>query len=287
MSGGPAPATPTPAGTSGRTALEVAEEASRAAGRIIMDRFVAATGAEPAQTVQVGYKEPDHIVTDVDHEAERTIIEILAREFPGYGVLAEESGRTAGRGEFTWVVDPLDGTRNFAAGIPHFAVSIALARGDDVLLGLIYDPARDELFHAEAGRGAYLNGVRVAVSDVESLERSIVGFDIGPIDEKAGRLLNLLRELWREILAIRILGSATLGYAYAAAGRVQLYAHHHQAPWDVAAGLLLVREAGGVVTDLQGAQARMESTAAAAGNETLHAQFMAATEGSAWRDIGA
>ncbi len=287
MSGQPAPSPTIPAGTSGRTALEVAEEAARAAGRIIMDRFVAAMGVDPARTVRITYKEPDHIVTDVDHAAERVIIEILQREFPGHGVLAEESGRTAGRGEFTWVVDPLDGTRNFAAGVPHFAVSIALARSDDVLMGLTYDPARDELFHAEAGRGTYLNGVRVSVSEVESLDRSIVGFDIGPINERAGLLLDVLRDLWRDILAIRILGSAALGYAYAAAGRVQLYAHHHLAPWDVAAGLVLVREAGGVVTDLQGARARIESTAAMAGNEALQAQFMAATEGSAWRDIGA
>ena len=275
-----------PTGVSGRTALEVAEEAVRVAGRIIMERFMAALGSSPTQAVKVSYKDFDHVVTDVDHAAESAIIGVLETEFPRHRIVAEESGEKPGNSRFTWIIDPLDGTRNFAAGVPHFAVSVALVHGTTVLLGVTFDPSRNELFYAMSGGGAYLNGKRMQVSKVESLRNSIVAFDVGPIDEKAGLLFDVLVGLWRKILAVRISGSATLGYAYAAAGRVEVYSHHHLAPWDIAAGLILVREAGGIVTDLQGGQAHIHSTAAVAGSTITHPQFLEATTGNLWRDIG-
>jgi myo-inositol-1(or 4)-monophosphatase len=274
-----------PTGINGRTPLQVAEVAVRAAGRLIMERFVATTGADALSSIQVTFKGRNDLVTDVDRAAEQTAVAILNQEFPQFDMLAEESGHQARGGEFTWVLDPLDGTRNFAAGIPQFAVNLALAKGDDVLLGLTYDPTRDELFHAEAGRGSHLNGKRIAVSSAETLEQSILGFDLGYVDEKAAQLLEVLRFLWPGMQAFRIFGSAALGYAYAAAGRLDLYAHHHLERWDVAPGLLLVREAGGMVTDLSGAGATMGSKAAVAAGPAVHTRFMTATQDSAWRSI--
>ena len=262
--------------------MEVAEAAARAAGGVIMERFSAATGVEGKATIKVEFKGRNNLVTDTDRAAEVAALGVLGGEYPGFGVLAEESGRSGG-GEFTWVVDPLDGTRNFASRLPQFAVNVALLRGDEVLLGLTFDPVRDELFTAEAGGGAFLGSRRVEVSSAPSLEESVLGFDLGYVDDRAAQLLDVLRALWPGVQALRIFGSAALGFAYVAAGRLQLYAHHNVAPWDIAPGLLLVREAGGVATDLRGDPATPASPSVIAGAASVHAQFMAATEGSAWR----
>ena len=270
-----------PRGPSGRTALQVAEEAVRAAGGLVMTRFRGAADAPP----QVAFKGPDNLVTDVDRAAEEAAMTVLDREFPEYGMLAEESGRRAGRGDHTWVLDPLDGTRNFVNGVPFFAVSLALTRGDELLLGLTYDPARDELFHAVLGGGSHLNGRRTRVASPDAPEHPILGFDVGPMDERTAWLLEMLRGLWPDMQALRISGSAALGYAYLAAGRLHLYAHHQLAPWDVAAGLLLVREAGGVATDFQGGMAEMGHKAVVAASRAVHEHFMGATRGTPGRSV--
>jgi len=263
--------------------LETAEEAARAAGRIIRERFDASIGT--AGLIEVSFKGRNNIVTDVDHAAEEAVIAVLRREYPQHGIWAEESGRFQRESSFTWIIDPLDGTRNFASGIPHFAVSLALVDGDTPVLGCTYDPMRDELFSAEAGRGTHVNGERVLVAQAEALEQCILGFDLGYVDDKAVWLMDMLRGLWPNMQAFRIVGSAALGYAYVAAGRFHLYAHHHLQPWDVAAGLVLSAEAGGVATTLQGAEPRVESTAIVAASPAIHAKFMAATSETHWRSI--
>ena len=272
-----------PIGRGGATAFQVAEQAVRAAGRVALERFRAAGDPSGSGALTVSYKGRNDLVTDADLAAEEAALAVLRREFPDSSTRAGESGATPGRDEYTWVLDPIDGTRNFASGVPHFAVNLALAQGEEVLLGLTYDPVRDELFHAEAGQGAFLNGRPMAVSPTESLEMSVLGFDTGYADEQAKRLLEMVQHLWPDMQAIRVMGSAALGLAYVAAGRIGLYAHHHLGPWDVAPGLLLVREAGGLATDLQGAPATLHGAAAIAANPGLHARFMAATADTAWR----
>ena len=282
----PAPQDGLPAAVSGRSALAVAEEVVREAGRVVRAWFQGVTGNESDGGIQVSFKGRNDLVTNVDRMVEAAAADLLAKEYPAFGLLAEESGRKPGKTSYSWILDPLDGTRNFANGTPHFAVNLALAKGDAPLLGLTYDPIREELFHAEAGRGAFLNGKRLWVSGTGSLGQSVLGFDLGYVDEQAAHLLDMLHGLWPRMQAVRITGSAALGLAYVAAGRYQLYAHHHLWPWDVAPGVLLVREAGGVVTDLRGIPASVHAGGFVAANPAVHQEFMKATEGSSWRDIG-
>ncbi|MBM3939309.1 MAG: inositol monophosphatase [SAR202 cluster bacterium] len=273
-----------PASKSGRDAFAIAEEAARLAGALVARRFRETVGADAAGSLQVTRKGRNNLVTEVDQASERIILDIIRDEYPGFSILAEESGRTVGN-ELTWLVDPVDGTRNFASGIPHVAVNIALARGDDVLLGMTYDPLRDELFAARAGQGATLNGKRVAAAG-ESLAEAVLGFDMGYVDDKGKRLLELIHGLWPRMQTVRLMGSAALGLAWVAAGRLQIYAHHHVYPWDVAPGFLLIREAGGLATDTRGGPARFDHEHFIAGAPLVHAEFMAATAGMAWRSGG-
>jgi myo-inositol-1(or 4)-monophosphatase len=271
-----------PTGRSGRTALEVAEAAARAAGRVIMEGFHPQPDGE-RRAPAVSHKGRANIVTDTDQAAERESIAILMEEFPGYNLLAEESGHTAGEGPYTWVVDPLDGTRNFASGVPHFAVNVALANEGESVLGVTYDPVREEIFHATAGQGTFMNGNPIAVSGIDTLAMGVMGFDMGYTDDKAARLLDVLRNLWPGMQALRLMGSAALGMAYVAAGRIESYAHHNIEAWDIAPGLVLVREAGGMVTDVRGERASLTSPGIVAASPTFHKRFMEATADSEWR----
>ncbi len=264
-----------PASRSGRSAMEVALDAAHLAGRIIRDRFLTSK--------QVSYKGRADIVTDVDLAAERAILEMLTEEYPEFGTLAEESKPTESFSPYTWVVDPLDGTRNYANGIPHFCTVVALMHEDEPVLGVTFDPIREELFSAELGRGAFLNRVPLKVSGVQELRQALLGCDLGYVDEKAGLAIDLVRSLWPGIVSVRLMGSAALGVAYAAAGRVDLYFHHSLSPWDIAAGLLLVREAGGTVVDRQGQRAGLRTPSVIASSHQLVDRFLQATEGLAWR----
>ena len=252
-------------------ALQVAEEA----GRTLLDRFHG--------ELQVSYKGRANLVSDVDKLVERQAIEHLRREFPGAGFLAEESEAVAGTTGYTWVIDPLDGTRNYVAGIPFFCVVIALAFEGEVLLGLTYDPIRQEMFQAVKGQGAFLNGDPIQVSTKTELEDALLSYDLGYVDEKAATAIEMVLHLWPNIQGTRMMGSAALGLAYAACGRTDMYFHHNLAPWDLASGLLLVREAGGVITDKYAVPASLRSESVIACGTVLHARFLAATEGLAWR----
>ncbi|MCI0865199.1 MAG: inositol monophosphatase [Chloroflexi bacterium] len=271
----PSPELP-PKSRSGREALDVAQEAARVAGRIIQDRF--------QTSLQISYKGPADIVTDVDLAAEKAVLDLLREEYPEFGSLAEESQPVETGSPFTWVVDPLDGTRNFASGIPHFCTVVALAHQGEIVLGVTYDPMRDELFSAELGKGAFFNGAPMSVSDVDQINQAVLCFDLGYLDEKAGLALDLLRSLLPGIQGFRLMGSAGLGLAYAAAGRVDIYFHHSLSPWDMASGLLLAREAGGEVVDRQGQRAGLFTPSVIASNPALIQSFLQATEGHPWRD---
>lgn len=265
---------PLPRSRTGRTVEEVALRAVRQAGETVRAAFQG--------EVTIRSKGRGNIVTQVDTQVEGETIALLRKEFPDFGILGEESGGTAGSSDYTWVIDPLDGTRNFAHGIPFFCVALALVKGDDPLLGLTYDPLRDELFRAAKGEGAAVNGKPLAVTRNGSLSEGSVGLDLGYHDERALEALAVLRAVW-PVQTIRILGSAALGFAYAAAGRLDLYFHHHLSPWDVAGGILMVREAGGVVTDRRGGPVTLYNEDFVASSPAVHADFLRLTAGLPWR----
>lgn len=197
--------------------------------------------------------------------------------------MAEESQAIEGTSGYTWVIDPLDGTRNYILGIPFFSLVIALAKGDDILLGVTFDPTRQEMFHAIRGEGAFLNGGPIKVSEKSEIEQALLGYDLGYVDEKASTAIEMILHLWPNVQGTRILGSAALGLAYAACGRLDLYFHHNLSPWDVASGILLTREAGGVITDKYTTPASLRSESIIASNAGLYGAFLKATEGLAWR----
>ncbi len=278
------PATTLPTANDGRGAFEVAEQAVRASGAVIMAHLPEMSLPPAQRTVRVSNKGGwNNIVTDVDHAAEKAILSILDLAFPHDAILAEESGSRDGTSGYSWCIDPLDGTRNFASGVPHICVNLALSHGDNLVLGLTYDPVRDEMFHAIEGGGAFLNGQRISVSEQSALRECIVGTDMGYKGDEGKLLLAMLENLWPGVQSVRMMGSAALGVAYAAAGRLEMYVHHYVQPWDIAPGLLLVREAGGIATDLRGTFAYPASGCIVAASSGVHAAFMRATEGSNWR----
>jgi myo-inositol-1(or 4)-monophosphatase len=205
------------------------------------------------ENLQVSKKGPADFVSTADMKAEKTIREELARARPGYGFLMEESGaREAAKGETRrWLVDPLDGTTNFLHGLPHFAVSIALEERGQVIAGVVYDPIKDELFAAERGQGAFLNDRRLRVSSRDRLDEALVGTGI-PFKGTPGhrQFLAELEAVMAAVPGVRRWGTASLDLAYVAAGRFDAYWERNLNPWDIAAGVLLVREAGGLVTEV-------------------------------------
>ena len=266
---------PVPASKSGGTTLSVAVEAAKLAGEVILQRL---------HTVKdVKFKGAKDVVTDVDLEAERVALAVLRREYPDFSILSEESEPISTGSPYTWVVDPLDGTRNYASGIPHVSVVVGLALGGEMVVGVTHDPVRDEAFTAEKGKGAFLNGSPLSISSRKELPECLLGFDMGYVDEKGALALDMIRTLWPDMQGMRIMGSGALGLAYAACGRLDIYFHHRLFPWDVASGLLLVSEAGGTVVDRYGDSATLDSQSVIASSPQLVAGFLKATEGLEWR----
>jgi myo-inositol-1(or 4)-monophosphatase len=224
------------------------------------------------EQLQVSIKGPGEFVSTADLRAERTLRNELTKARPGYGLLFEESGATEGTDKHhRWIVDPLDGTTNFLHGIPHFAISIALERDGEIVAGLIYEPTRDEMFWAEKGAGAYLNDRRLRVSARRQLGDSLLGTGI-PFRDRARQpeYLATLAAAMPATHGVRRFGAAALDFAYVAAGRFDGFWEFGLSPWDIAAGLLLVREAGGYVSDLAGGQTMMTSGDVLAANDHLH-----------------
>jgi myo-inositol-1(or 4)-monophosphatase len=224
------------------------------------------------EQLQVSVKGPGDFVSTADLRAERTLRNELTRARPGYGLLFEEGGATAGSDpHHRWIVDPLDGTTNFLHGIPHFAISIALERDGEIIAGMVYEPTRDEMFWAEKGAGAYLNDRRLRVSARRQLGDALIGTGI-PFGERGDhvRYAATLAPVMAATSGVRRYGAAALDLAYVAAGRLDGYWEFGLFPWDIAAGLLLVREAGGFVSDLSGGQTMMTSGDVLAANGHLH-----------------
>ena len=223
------------------------------------------------EQLQVSVKGPGEFVSTADLRAERTIRNELTRARPGYGLLFEEAGAVVGSDpHHRWIVDPLDGTTNFLHGIPHFAISIALERDGEVVAGVVYEPTRNEMFWAEKGVGAYLNDRRLRVSGRRQLAEAVIGTGIPFGDRRNPAYLATLSAIMAQTSGVRRLGSAALDLAYVAAGRYDGFWEFGLFPWDIAAGLLLVREAGGYVRDVAGGHAMMASGDVLAANDHLH-----------------
>jgi myo-inositol-1(or 4)-monophosphatase len=246
----------------------VAVEAARAAGALLRD---ALPGAR-----RITYKgTPTNLVTEMDARSEALIVERLRAAFPDDAILAEERGAAGGRSGRRWIVDPLDGTTNYAHGLPLFAVSVALEQAGRVALGVVYDPNHDELYVAERGRGATLDGAPLGVSSTTSLDQALLvtGFPYN-IRETSDTNLTEYAYFSLRARAVRRLGSAVLDFAYVAAGRFDGYWELRLGAWDVAAGLLLVEEAGGRVTDLTGDVLNVDAPQVVASNGLLHEELL-------------
>jgi len=226
--------------------------------------------------LQVSVKGPRNFVTAADHRAEAILHEELAKARPDYGFLGEEGGAREGTDKaHRWIVDPLDGTTNFLHGIPHFAISIALERNGAVVAGLIYNPANDEMFIAERGKGAFLNDKRIRVAARERLADAVVACGLphyGRGDLALAR--NEIAAAQQHFAGLRRYGAAALDLAWVAAGRLDVYWERDLSPWDLAAGSLLVREAGGFVSDLDGGDAILTKGNVVAGNDTMHRELL-------------
>ena len=226
--------------------------------------------------LQVSLKGPANFVSLADKRAEEIVYQDLAKARPGYGFIGEEGGMREGTDKsHTWIVDPLDGTTNFLHGIPQFAISIALERDDTIVAGVVYNPATDELFTAERGKGAFLNDRRLRVAGRRSLADSVVGCGLPHLGR--GDLALFGREIaavQQKVAGLRRFGAAALDLAWIAAGRLDAFWERDLSPWDLAAGILLVREAGGYVSDLAGSDAVLETGNVIAGNETMHRELL-------------
>jgi len=222
--------------------------------------------------LQVSVKGPSDFVTNADLRAERTLKTELTKARPAYSLLMEESGAIEGSDpHHRWIVDPLDGTTNFLHGIPHFAISIALERDGEIVAGIIYEPTRDEMFWAEKGHGAYLNDRRLRVSARRQMGEALIGTGIpfrGRGDHST--YLATLGRVMGATSGVRRMGVASLDLAYVAAGRLDGFWEFGLLPWDLAAGILLVKEAGGFVSDLAGGQTMLTGGDVLAANSHLH-----------------
>src|SRR5919198_2207055 len=235
--------------------INVMVQAATKAGRSLARDF------GEVQNLQVSMKGPGDYVSQADRKAEDIIFAELSRARPGYGFLMEERGAVAGEDDqHRWLVDPLDGTTNFLHGIPIFAISIALERQGQLVAAVVYNPAMDELYTAERGGGAFLNDRRLRVSARTQLPDAVIGTGIPHLGRgHHGNFLIELRNVMGEVSGIRRLGSASLDLAYVAAGRFDGFWEDALSPWDIAAGILLIREAGGFVSDRSGGPDIFES----------------------------
>ena len=248
--------------------LNIAVKAARRAGNLIH------RAADNLDHLTVTKKSNADYVSEVDRAAERTIIETILDVYPNHAILAEESG-AQGESEYLWIIDPLDGTTNFLHGFPQYAVSIALQHNGVLTQAVIYDPTKNDLFTATRGRGAFLNDRRIRVSKRAELADSLIGtgFPYTKFDH-LDAYMGILKDMMQKTAGLRRPGSAALDLAYTAAGRYDGFYETGLKPWDIAAGCLLITEAGGLVSDLQGNDSYLRSGHLCAGNPKIFAQML-------------
>lgn len=248
--------------------LNIAVKAARRAGSVIN------RATRNLDVLAVRTKGVSDFVSEVDEEAERAIIDTLKAAYPDHAILAEESG-AAGRSDYVWVIDPLDGTTNFLHGFPQYAVSIALLHRSVPTQAVVYDPTRNDLFTASRGRGAFLNDHRIRVSRRSRLSEALIGTGF-PFRQlvHVDPYLAILREVLQKSAGVRRPGAASLDLAYVAAGRLDGFWEFGLSPWDIAAGALLIIEAGGLIGDLEGNDGYLSSGHVVAGNAKVFAQLV-------------
>ena len=241
--------------------------------------FIALSFDRPDER-RIETKAHNDFVSDVDRRAEEIIIGAIKHAYPDHGILAEESGTSTTASEYTWVIDPLDGTLNFLQGVPHFAVSIAVMKGKILEHGVIVDPIRNEEFVASRGHGAQLNGKPIRVSNRTKLVDGVLGTGIPPgsVGSRLAEYIPTLEHMTGHARAIRRAGSAALDLAYVAAGRYDGFWEMGLSRWDIAAGIVLVREAGGFVSDLSGGEGYWDSGDILAANPKLMRQIVQVTK---------
>lgn len=251
------------------TPKELAISAAMQAGKIIRENIGKITADD------VEDKRPFDYVTDIDKACEQLIIDSIKQNFPGHEILAEESGKNRNTNNYRWIIDPLDGTTNFIHGFPHSSISIALKHQDDIILGVIYDPYRDELYYAEKNHGAYCNNRPIQVSRQSNVTNCLIATGF-PFKSR-----HLLKQYWKvlsaifmEVSGIRRTGSAALDLAYVACGRFDGFWEMKLKPWDTAAGKLLVEEAGGKATDFSGKEFELENESILASNGLIHDEMV-------------
>jgi myo-inositol-1(or 4)-monophosphatase len=234
------------------------------------------------EKLQVSLKGPANFVSSADRRAEETLYQELSKARPGYGFLGEEGGAREGADKsHRWIVDPLDGTTNFLHGIPQFAISIALEREHAIIAGLIYNPANDEMFIAEKGKGAFMNEQRIRVAGRKRLADAVIACGLPHIGR--GDLVLARQEtgaVQEQVAGLRRFGAAALDLAWVAAGRLDGYWERDIKPWDIAAGLILLREAGGFVSDCDGGDDMFAKGHVAAGNDAIHKELLGVLKGA-------
>lgn len=250
--------------------INIAVEATRAA-TVIINRAM-----KRMDTIKIAEKQPNDFVTEVDQRVEQEIISIIKKAYPTHSILGEESGDTEGDEEYQWIIDPIDGTRNFIHGFPHFAISIAIAHKNRIEHGVIYDPLRQELFTATRGKGAFLNQTRIRVAERKQLSEALLGtgFAYRHTDKDSPLPKLLLEAIFPHTGDVRRAGAATLDLAYVACGRLDGFWEMGLKIWDSAAGTLLVKEAGGIVCDIDGSDNYLKSGNIVCANPALLKQLV-------------
>jgi myo-inositol-1(or 4)-monophosphatase len=247
--------------------IAVAREAAMKAGKILR--------ANIGGTRQITYKGDINLVTEMDMRSEREVVRTLLAAFPQHGIVAEEETDIRNDSGFTWIIDPLDGTTNYAHGYPCFSVSVALEQEGTIMAGVVYDPMREELFSAQKGQGAFLNGEKISVSAIDTLMKSLLATGF-PYDRKVSVMnnMNYFHDLLMASQEVRRDGSAALDLCSVASGRFDGFWELKLKPWDVAAGSLIVTEAGGMVTDLSGKKFNLHAEEILASNGRIHRQMV-------------
>lgn len=223
--------------------IKTAKEAALSAGEYLAGKL--------GHIRSVSFKGRRDLVTDADVTAEKIITEIIKNKFSDHAILAEEKVDIKGNSDYGWIIDPIDGTTNFASQIPHFAISLGLLFKDEIILGVIYDPIKKEMFYAEKGKGAFLNDERIFISKETDLHASMISLGLGYDDEKAKKSMESISRLRPIVRGIRMDGCASLDLCYVASGRFDIFFHRFLKPWDLSAGFLIVNEAGGIVKDFE------------------------------------
>ncbi len=250
--------------------INIMVKACRNAGKILIRDF------GEIEKLQVSLKGPGDFVTMSDKRAEKILIEELSKARPNYSILSEEIGEIKNDEEYRWIIDPIDGTANFLHGIPHFCISVGLEKNKEIICGVIFDPIKDEFFMGEKGNGSYLNNQRMRVSARSKLENCII-FSGGPKynSKDSHTILEEYKKISSKVfIPIRKMGSAALDMAYVAAGRCDGFWQRNLKYWDIAAGIILIKEAGGYVTDFKGTNSYIENKTLLANNSKISEEMI-------------